>query len=165
MVAEHGPDAPVPQLAERLLEVPKIVPQDRIQQQTVEQFIDSSEATRANLAEAEKSLAALMTSQAVSKSSYTQVASDHEASGRVFADELKALSEATQVLQSETGGADGQRYSLFRESSSVALQASTDLKRLKVVTMVRRLAAQEHSAAHVQLASCISANHVVWCRR
>ena len=75
MVAEHGPDAPVPQLAERLLEVPKIIPQDRIQQQTVEQFIDSSEATRGNLAEAEKSLAALMTSQAVSKSSYTQVAS------------------------------------------------------------------------------------------
>ena len=50
-----------------------------------------------------------------------------------------------------------QTYSLFRESSSVALQTSTDLKSLKVVTMVRRLAAQEHSAAHVQLASCITA--------
>ena len=64
---------------------------------------------------------------------------------------------STQELQSETGGIDGQTYSPFRESSSVALQTSTDLKRLKVVTMVRRLAAQEHSAAHVQLASCISA--------
>ena len=53
--------------------------------------------------------------------------------------------------------ADRQTYSLFRESSSVALQTSTDLKSLKVVTMVRRLAAQEHSAAHVQLASCITA--------
>ena len=52
--------------------------------------------------------------------------------------------------------ADRQMYSLFRESSSVAFQTSTDLKSLKVV-MVRRLAAQEHSAAHVQLASCISA--------
>ena len=53
--------------------------------------------------------------------------------------------------------ADRQTYSLFRESSSVALQTSTDLKSLKVVTMVRRFAAQEHSAAHVQPASCISA--------
>ena len=52
--------------------------------------------------------------------------------------------------------ADRQTYSLFRESSNVALQTSTDLNSLKVV-MVRRLAAQEHSAAHVQLASCISA--------
>ena len=67
------------------------------------------------------------------------------------------MANSTQVLQSETSGIDEQTYSLFRESSSVALQASTDLKRLKVVTMVRRLAAQEHSVALVQLASCISA--------
>ena len=53
--------------------------------------------------------------------------------------------------------ADRQTYSLFRESSSVALQTSTDLKSLKVVTMVRRLTAQEHSGADGQLASCISA--------
>ena len=53
--------------------------------------------------------------------------------------------------------ADRQTYSLFRESSSVALQTSTDLKSLEVVTMVRRLAAQEHTAADVQLASCITA--------
>ena len=85
----------LPQMVEQLLEVPKIIPQDRILQQTVKQIADHSEAKRADLAEAEKSLAALMASQAVSKSSYTQVASDHEASGRAFADELKALAEAT----------------------------------------------------------------------
>ena len=51
-----------------------------------------------------------------------------------------------------------QTYSLFLESSSVALQASTDLERFEVVTMVRRLAAQEHSVALAQLASRISAN-------
>ena len=65
---------------------------------------------------------------------------------------------SSQVLQSETGGNDRQTYSLFRERSSVALQALTDLERLKVVTMVRRLAAQEHSVALAQLASHISAN-------
>ena len=53
---------------------------------------------------------------------------------------------------------DRQTYSLFRESSSVALQALTDLEGLEVVTMVRRLAAQEHSVALPQLASRISAN-------
>ena len=54
--------------------------------------------------------------------------------------------------------AERQTYPLFRESSSVALQTSTDLEEIKVVTMVRRRAVQEHSAAHVQLASRIFAN-------
>ena len=123
----------------------------------MKQIVDRSEAKRADVAEAEKSLAALMTSQAVSKSSCIQVASDHEASGRAFAGELKALAEATQVLQSETGGADLQTYSLFQENSSAALQTSTDLKGFDMVTAVRRLAEQEHSAALAQLGSRISA--------
>ena len=36
--------------------------------------------------------------------------------------------EATQVLQSETSGADGQTYSSFQVHSSAVLQTSTDLK-------------------------------------
>ena len=75
---------------------------------------------------------------------------------KVFAEELKAWAEATQVLQSETGGAEGQTYSLFQESSSAALQ-TTDLKAFELVTMVRRLAKQEHSTALAQLGSRISA--------
>ena len=57
-----------------------------------------------------------------------------------------------------TGEAERQTYPLFRESSSVALQTLTDLEGLEVVTMVRRLAAQEHFVALAQLASRISAN-------
>ena len=53
--------------------------------------------------------------------------------------------------------ADGHMYSLFRESSSVALQALADLEGLKMVTMVRCFAAQEHSVALAQLASRTSA--------
>ena len=48
-----------------------------------------------------------MTSQAVSKSSCVQVASEHEALVKGFAEEVKALADATQVLQSKTGGAEG----------------------------------------------------------
>ena len=163
MVAERGTrpppdvDAPIPLMAEQLLEVPKIVSQDRILQQTVEQFVDSSEATRANLAEAEKSLAALMTSQAAGKSSCTQVASDHVASVKVFAEELKAWTEATQVLQSEMDGADGHTYSLFQENSSAALQTATDFKGFDMMTAVKQLAEQEHFAALAQLRSRMSA--------
>ena len=157
MVAEHGPDAPVPQMAEQLLEVPKIVSQDRIQQQTVEQFVDRSEAKRADIAKAEKSLAALMASQAAGKSSCTQVVSDHETSVKVFAEELKAWTEATQVLQSETSGDDRQTYSLFQENSSASLQTSTDFKGFDMMTAVKQLAEQEHFAALAQLRSRISA--------
>merc|ERR1712064_21522 len=120
-------------------------------------FSTALEAARADLAKAEKSLAALVASQAASKNSCTQVASDHEASVKAFAEELKALTDATQVLKSETGGAEGQTYSLFQESSSAALQTTTDLKGFEVVTLVRRLAKEEHSAALAQLASRISA--------
>ena len=48
-----------------------------------------------------------MTSQAVSKTSCVQVASEHEALVKGFAEEVKALADATQVLQSKTGGAEG----------------------------------------------------------
>ena len=150
-IREQIVDAPVPQMAEQLLEVPKIIPQDRILQQTLEQFVDRSEATRADLAGAEKSLVTPVTSQAAGKSSCTQVASDHEASVKVFAEELKAWTEAMQVLQSETYGADGHTYSLFQENSSAALQTSTDFKGSDVMTAVRRLAEQEHFAALAQL--------------
>ena len=56
-----------------------------------------------------------------------------------------------------TSEADRQTCSLFRESSSVVLQALTDLVGFKVVTMVRRFAAQEHSVTLGQRASRISA--------
>ena len=49
-----------------------------------------------------------------------------------FANELKATADATQVLLSETGGADGQTYSLFQESAVACLHTSSDLKGLKL---------------------------------
>ena len=74
-----------------------------------------------------------------------------------FANELKALAEATQVLRSETGGAEVQTYSLFQESAVASFHTTSDLKGFEVVSMVRKLAKKEHSAALAQLASRISA--------
>ena len=76
---------------------------------------------------------------------------------KVFTEELKAWTEATKVLQSETDGADGHTYSLFQENSSGALQTSTDFKGFDMITAVKRLAEQEHFAALAQLRSRISA--------
>ena len=102
-VQEQILDVPVPEMVTQLLEVPKIIHQDRILQRTVKQ------------------------------------------------------GKATQVLQSETSGADGQTYSSFQENSSAVLQTSTDLKGFELVISVRRLAEQEHSTALDQLPSRISA--------
>ena len=71
-----------------------------------------------------------------------------QASAKAFADELDALVGATQGIQSETGGAEGQAYSLFQESSSATLQATTDLEGFEVRTTVRWLSKQEHSTSH-----------------
>ena len=148
MVAERGTRPPPERISER------------IREQTVEQFVDRSEAKRADIAKAEKSLSALMASQAAGKSSCTRVASDHEASVKVFTEELKAWTEATKVLQSEMDGADGHTYSLFQENSSAALQTSTDFKGFDMMTAVKRLAEQEHFVALANLC-----NHEAWCRR
>ena len=72
----------------------------------VAEFTASLDAEKADLVEAEKSLSASVASQAASKSSCVQVASEHEVLVKGFAKEMKALADATQVLQSETGGAD-----------------------------------------------------------
>ena len=76
LVEEQIIDALVPQMAEQWLEEPKIFPQDRILQQIVKQIADRLEAKR-DLAGAEKSLAA---------------------SGKVFADELKAQAECMRKV-------------------------------------------------------------------
>ena len=61
-----------------------------------------------DLVEAGKNLSASVASQAASKDSCVQVVSEHEACVKVFAEEMIALADATQVLQMKTGGADVQ---------------------------------------------------------
>ena len=78
-------------------------------------------------------------------------------------EELKSLAEPTQELQSETSEAERQTHTLFRESSSVALQTSTDLAELKVVTMVRRLGRARAPCCARSTGVAHLCEHEVWC--
>ena len=171
MVAEHGfpppPQERIPErtceqvvdvrirlVVEQVLEVPKNSSQDRTLQRAVEQIPDVPVPEMVTqLLEVPK----IVPQDRILQQTVEQVASNREASVKVFSEELKALAEATQVLQSETSGADGQTYSSFQEDSSAALRTSTDLKGFELVILVRRLAEQERSTTLAQPESCISA--------
>jgi hypothetical protein len=84
-------------------------------------------------------------------SSCMTVAADHEATVRSRANELKVIKEAIDILKSTTSGAVGQTYSLIQLSSRA------DLARTEVITLVKKLAREHHSAALAQLASRIGA--------
>jgi len=88
-------------------------------------------------------------------------AGDHEATVASRAEELKALVDAKKILLETAGGAEAQTYAFLelRGASSAAssLHNSADLARAEVVTLVKRLAREHHSAALAQLASRISA--------
>jgi len=79
------------------------------------------------------------------------VAADHEASTKSRTEELTAIATAEKILKESTGGAVEQSYSLLQ------LQSRTDMKNAEVVTLVKKLAREHHSAALAQLASRIKA--------
>ena len=140
-IREQTVDVHVPRVVEQVLEVPKNSSQDRTWQRAVEQI------TNVPVPEMVTQLLEVPTivpQDRILQQTVEQVASNREAPVKVFPEELKALAEATQVLQSETSGADGQTYSSFQEDSSAALWTSTDLNGFELVILVRRLAEQEH---------------------
>ena len=163
----------LPQMVEGSLEVPKIIPQDRILQRTVKQIVDRAEAEvqkaeevvellkgestlvetmNTSLAAEEiigASLSVLHTASADLESHIDSLKRDISLSHALstsrrkwsdttqqelalLVDKLKVLADATQMIQSETGGAEGQTDSLFQKSSGASLQISTDLEGLKV---------------------------------
>jgi len=79
------------------------------------------------------------------------VAADHESTVASRDAELKVIAEAIGILKDTTGGAVSQTYSLLQISTHA------DLARSEVVTLVKKLARDHHSAALAQLASRISA--------
>ena len=65
----------------------------------------------------------------------------------------KALSEATQVLRSETSAAQKPTYSLMQVVSDVGLRTTTDIQGFEVVTTVRRPAEKDISSPRTSLLS------------
>ena len=69
---------------------------------------------KADLAETEKRLAAVLVSVTASKNSSAHVTADQEVSVMVFAEELRVLADTTHVLGSETRAVERQRIRCFR---------------------------------------------------
>merc|ERR1719281_1307220 len=84
-------------------------------------------------------------------------AADHEATVAARTEELKVIATAEKILKESTSGAVDQTYSLLQTAAKSKLQSRADLVNSEVVTLVKKLARDQHSAALNQLASRISA--------
>merc|ERR1719498_963668 len=104
-----------------------------------------------DLAETTKELAKDRESLKTATTTCMSVAADHEATVKSRTEELNAIATAEKILKESTGGAVEQSYSFLQ------LQSRSDMKNAEVVTIVKKLAHQHHSAALAQLASRIKA--------
>jgi hypothetical protein len=93
---------------------------------------------------------------ATAHSNCMTTAADHEATVAARDEELKVIATAEKILKESTSGAVGQTYSLLQTKSMSRLQNRADLANSEVVTMVKNLARNQHSAALAQLASRLS---------
>merc|ERR1719510_2930762 len=108
-------------------------------------------AAEADLAMTSKSLASSKEQLATAQATCLSVAADHEATVAARKEELGVIAEAKKILQETSSGAVSQTYSLLQ------IRTRSDLIGSEVLTAVKHLAKQEHSAALAQLASRISA--------
>jgi len=78
-----------------------------------------------------------------------QTAADHEATVAARKEELNVIHTAEKILKESTAGAESQTYSFLQ------LASRADLANSEVITLVKKLAHDHHSAALAQLASRI----------
>jgi len=112
------------------------------------------------LEETEKDLADAEGALQLASENCMQTAADQEASTKARKEELKVIAQAKKILADSTSGAAAQSYSLVqlgRAQATTRLRTRADLARAEVVSMVRKLAREQHSAALAQLASRIAA--------
>lgn len=89
-----------------------------------------------------------------------QSAADHEATMKARAEELKVIAEAKKILLETTNGAVDQTYSFLQkgqQKTALHLHTRSDLANVEVLTLIKKLAREHHSAALAQLASRIGA--------
>merc|ERR1719330_2243918 len=125
---------------------------DREDEKAARASADEAKVTaEADLGMTSKSLASSKEQLATAQSTCLTVAADHEATVAARKEELSVIAEARKVLQETSSGAVSQTYSLLQ------IRTRSDLAGSEVVTVVKRLAKQQHSAALAQLASRIAA--------
>jgi len=123
----------------------------------------NEESKAADEGELEVTTKALKTAQKAlvdTKAACVQTASDHENTVKSREEEFKVIEQATKILKETTSGAEERTYSFIQRASvtsGLRLQSTADLAKSEVITMVRTLAREHHSAALAQLASRISA--------
>merc|ERR1719223_1868798 len=83
-------------------------------------------------------------------------AADHEATVAARNEELKVIKTAEGILKESTSGAVGQTYSFVQLAAASQLKTRADLANSEVITLVKKLAHDHHSAALAQLASRIA---------
>jgi len=105
-----------------------------------------------DLASTVKALKEAEAGLATAHSDCMTTAADHEATVAARNEELKVIATAEGILRDSTSGAVGQTYSLLQ----VQMRTRTDLANSEVITLVKKLARDHHSAALAQLASRIS---------
>lgn len=88
-------------------------------------------------------------------------AADHEASVKSRNEELTALATASKILSQTSSGAASQTYSFLemedRSQARSTLHSHADLANAEIVSLLKKVAKENHSAALAQLASKIAA--------
>merc|ERR1719389_1322534 len=74
-------------------------------------------------------------------------AADHEATVAARNEELKVIATAEKILKDSTSGAVDQTYSFLQMAASLQMKTRADLANSEVITMVKKLARDHHSAA------------------
>jgi len=115
-----------------------------------------AEAT-GDLEVATKELANAEATLATARATCMKVGADHEMTVNARTEELKVIAQAKKILVETTSGAVEQTYSLLQMTAHTRVRTEADLAQAEVVTLVKRLAHQHHSAALAQLASRVAA--------
>merc|ERR1719377_196080 len=117
---------------------------------------EEKSASEGDLSVTVKALKTSEDSLATANSDCMTTAADHEATVAARDEELKVIATAEKILKESTSGAVDQTYSLLQVAATSQMRTRADLANSEVITLVKKLAHDHHSAALAQLASRIS---------
>merc|ERR1719515_632974 len=130
---------------------------DLANEKTAKANAEEEKATsEGDLADTVKALQNSESALSTANSDCMTTAADHEATVAARNEELKVIATAEKILKESTSGAVGQTYSFLQAASASQMTTRADLANSEVITLVKKLARDHHSAALAQLASRIA---------